>query len=169
MNIRSATIDDAPEIAQIHVSSWQAAYKGLMPDDFLANLSVENRTRGWCATVERGEETVLVVEDDDEICGFASCDKTRDEDLDPSVVGEILTIYLDPSSYGKGYGKLLMEQTLAVLREQGFREVMLWVLDGNERAIRFYEGCGFAPDGQVKTETIGDGVEVRELRYRMLI
>lgn len=167
MNIRNATINDASAIARVHVASWQAAYKGLMPDDFLASLSVENRTRGWHAVFKDGDQSVFVAEENARICGFASCSKTREQDLDPSKVGEIQAIYLESSSWGKRYGKALMNRSLTTLREQGFCEVMLWVLDSNGRAIRFYEGCGFAPDGQVKTETIGDGVEVKELRYSM--
>lgn len=169
MNVRSATIEDAAAIAQIHVAAWQAAYKGLLPDDLLANLSVENRERYWHSTLEQGAMPIFVAEDDGAVCGFASCGPTRDDDLDAQTMAELQTLYLTPDMIGKGYGKALMVRVIETLREQGFAEVMLWALDGNARAIRFYEGGGFVADGQVKTETVTETVELHELRYRMKI
>ncbi|MEZ4734027.1 MAG: GNAT family N-acetyltransferase [Caldilineaceae bacterium] len=71
-----------------------------------------------------------------------------------------------PTCWGKGYGAALMTSALQSLQEQGYRIVTLWVLDGNQRAIRFYEAAGFAADGQTQEEILPGGVTVRELRYR---
>jgi hypothetical protein len=42
---------------------------------------------------------------------------------------------------------------------------VLWVLAGNERAIRFYERNGWIADGATQTETL-HGAEVNEVLYR---
>ena len=39
--IRPATEADARTIAEIHVAGWVAAYRGMVPDELLASLSVD--------------------------------------------------------------------------------------------------------------------------------
>ena len=39
-----------------------------------------------------------------------------------------------------------MDAALEQLR--GYRQICLWVLKDNKRAIRFYQKCGFSPDGE---------------------
>ena len=45
MQIRRAKLDDAPGIAKVHVESWRTTYKGIIPNDFLNNLSYEAKNR----------------------------------------------------------------------------------------------------------------------------
>jgi ribosomal protein S18 acetylase RimI-like enzyme len=58
---------------------------------------------------------------------------------------------------------------LRCLREDGFDEVILWVLRGNEQAIRFYEAEGFVADGGSKVKRRADGTEMQVVRYRRSI
>jgi GNAT superfamily N-acetyltransferase len=53
--------------------------------------------------------------------------------------------YAMVSERGQGVGRALMEAACAVMRELGADEVMLYVLDGNESALRFYERLGLQP------------------------
>ena len=62
-------------------------------------------------------------------------------------------------------GKALMDSALDVLRQAGFSEATLWVLATNERARRFYEVGGRAPDGAAKQDD-SRGFPITELRYR---
>ena len=48
--IRSATLEDAETIAQIHVASWRESYAALMPAETLQNL----RRRGARETLAGG-------------------------------------------------------------------------------------------------------------------
>jgi hypothetical protein len=58
--IRRATINDARAIAEVHVKSWQVAYRGLLPEDFLQNLSVERREEQWRRALQNPEQVILV-------------------------------------------------------------------------------------------------------------
>lgn len=78
--------------------------------------------------------------------------------------GELYAIYVDPSSWGHGAGRALIESAEASLRESGFPQAILWVLRGNERAERFYRAAGWAQDGE--KEDVFQGATVTELRYR---
>ena len=165
MAIRLATSEDAQQIAAVHVQSWQAAYRGLLPDDFLAALSVERRIRQWQSILSDPENAVPVFEDDSQVVGFVSYGRCRDEDMDDDKVGEIYAIYLLPDRWGKGFGAALMKGGLSRLAKLGYKFVSLWVLTGNERAIRFYEQFGFQPEGKTKVERGPGGIELHEVRY----
>jgi len=52
----------------------------------------------------------------------------------------------------------------AINREHG--AMTLWVVKGNDRACRFYERLGFAPDGAARSNTRFLRTPFDELRYR---
>lgn len=95
--------------------------------------------------------------------GFASFGPSRDEDAAPDT-GELYAIYLAPEAWGKGAGRALLVRAEHELLATGFRAATLWVLEGNDRARRFYEAGGWGPDGRDQELTIG-GVSLLELRY----
>jgi GNAT superfamily N-acetyltransferase len=49
-------------------------------------------------------------------------------------------------SEGKGVGRALLDSVERWARDQGYREVVLDVFAGNQRAIAFYERQGYRPD-----------------------
>ena len=75
-----------------------------------------------------------------------------------------LTQYLDPSAWSRGLGRQLMDSSVEELRRLGYREAVLWVLDSNQRARRFYEIAGWSADGGAK-EDDSRGFVLREVRY----
>lgn len=167
MNVRRAVPLDADKIAEVHVKSWQSAYQGLLPDAYLANLSVERRTRMWRQILADEGVVVFVTTDPDSgIVGFSCLQASRDSDA-PEGVGEITAIYLLPTHWGRGLGRALMSSTLRGARERNYRRVTLWVLDSNVRARRFYENAGFVKDGAEKTETLPGSILLQEVRYGM--
>lgn len=170
MEVRRAQVDDAHAIAAVHVRTWQAAYRGQVPDAILDGLSVEQRTRSWSQIIARSMPPAagaFVLEDDGEVCGFVHIAPSRDEDAGEEA-GELTAIYVAPEFWGSGGGALLMECALAGLREAGCSEATLWVLDANVRARRFYESRGWTPDGAVKVDQ-REGFELHEVRYRCVL
>ena len=161
--VRRAVTDDAAAIADIHVRSWQAAYRGLMPDELLDGLSVADREEMWREEAQaRGESGVLfVAEHEGAIAGFcALAEPSRDEDAGPEVA-EVGAIYIDPDVWRVGVGRALMETALTHLQAGGWREATLWVLAGNEPALNFYARFGFAPDGFEKLYERGGTTGIR--------
>jgi len=166
--IRPARSGDEPGIARVHVASWQDAYRGHMPADYLAALDVDQRADAWrqrLPAVRQSRGDILVAESGPDIVGFVHYGPSRDEDADPGRTGEIGAIYLRPESIGLGIGRLLMEGAVAGLTGLGYADATLWVLDANPRARRFYERAGWAPDGTVLTDD-SRGFAIREVRYR---
>lgn len=149
----------------MHVRTWQHAYQGQLPADFLHSLSIEKRVQSWQEhlSTSANNATVWVAEENNTIIGFCGVGPSRDEDAHPTT-GELYTIYIDPNEMGKGVGSRLMAEGLKTLKEQGFIEATLWVLETNQKARRFYESRGWFPDGATKTEP-RDGFQLNEMRY----
>lgn len=169
MIIRTATREDAAAIAAVHVRSWQVAYRGLLPDALLQNLSVERRTRWWGEgwwTRDPEHRQLLVAEAGGAILGFAALGPSRGEDA-TAASGEVYAIYVDPDAWGRGIGRRLMERASDNLSSAGFADATLWVLESNQRARRFYEVGGWQTDGGRRTERLQEGgVDALEVRYR---
>ena len=138
----------------MHVATWQAAYTHIFSGEALAGLSIADRAemhRRW---------PPLVAERDGEIVGFVSVGPSRDDDAD----GELYAIYVHPDHWDRGVGRALIEAGEERLRELGHRRVVLWVLEDNPRARRFYEAAGWSTDGTTRPIEIA-GTEVPEIRY----
>ena len=166
MIIREPSKNDVRGLAEVHVRSWQAAYKGQVPNDFLDNLSVERREKDWHQLLRSPSNKVLVAEADQRIVAFSSFGPVRGEGLDKNAVGEVYAIYALEEFWDRGIGRRLMEASLATLREMNCSTVKVWVLDTNQRAISFYQKFGFAAEDVQKVGARG-GVELREIRYSL--
>lgn len=165
--IRTATIEDANQIATVHVSSWRTTYAGQMPQSLLDGLSVPRREAQWRTVFHDSRHHILVAEDGGKIVGFSSFGPSRDNDSSSSV-GELYAIYLIEDAKGRGIGTALWERTCDFIKQLGYSEVTLWVLDTNSRARNFYDKVGFTLDGAAKREDIG-GAEISEVRYRLRV
>jgi GNAT superfamily N-acetyltransferase len=153
--IRLGTPADAEGVARVHVETWQAAYAHALPREQLEALSLEEaveRSRRWPPT--------FVAEHDGEILGFVSVGSSRDAGTD----GELFAIYVHPQHWGTGTGRALIQAGEDELRRLGHHDVVLWVLDDNPRARRFYELAGWLPDGAAREIHIF-GFDVAEVRY----
>jgi len=181
VRIRRARPDDALAIATVYVRSWQGAYPGLIPQSYLDSLRAADRVGTWKDTLDASAwpQTGVIVllgpgghdgAEEGPITGFVSFSPARDDvghlvsAATDGRVSEILTFYLDPSVFGSGGADLLMSAALVALRGAHFRVAVLWVLGTNARARRFYERCGWRPDGTSKLHDWGAFVAT-DLRY----
>ncbi|MGH9016393.1 MAG: GNAT family N-acetyltransferase [Acidimicrobiales bacterium] len=164
VRVRPARPDDAAAVAVVHVRSWQAAYRGLMPDDYLDGLRSEDRQGRYTFGLSDPDAPATVVAEVDGIIrGFATTGPARDDDAGDQ--GELFGFYVDPDVWGQGIGRLLMARARDRLVGRGWRSALLWVLVGNSRAERFYAADGWVADGEKRTDEVW-GVIVEETRYR---
>jgi hypothetical protein len=70
MIIRDAELRDARGIAEVHVRSWQAAYAGIVPDEDLAQLSVDEREQFWAQILSKGVCATFVLVNRDLVVGW---------------------------------------------------------------------------------------------------
>lgn len=158
--LRPALADDASAIAALHVRSWQTAYAGIMPADFLAQLSVKEKSDWWRRYLSEKSGRVLVALSGGNVIGFISAGPSRD--ADGAGKFEVYALHVAPDHRGSGIGRQLL-RTADVDAPHG-AEITLWVLAQNERAQRFYRATGFLPDGAQKQIVIG-ATKLTELRF----
>jgi GNAT superfamily N-acetyltransferase len=167
--VRQAVVADADEIGRVHVRAWQAAYEGLMPDDYLASLNPSDRADMWRSALGRGprpQSSRFVVEMSGNVVGFAIVGPIGGDQS--AAAGELHAINLDPTAWGSGAGRTLHAAAVDFLVGAGFRESILWVHPDNARARRFYEREGWVCDDITRVESVL-GVEVPEVRYSRLV
>jgi GNAT superfamily N-acetyltransferase len=153
--IRPGTAADAEGVARVQVETWQAAYAHALPSDQLEAMSIEEASQR-----HRRRPPEFVAERDGEIVGFVGVGASRD----PGTDGELFAIYVHPEHWGSGVGRALIEAGEDELRRLGHKEAVLWVLDDNPRARRFYEIAGWSADGAAREIHIF-GFDVAEVRY----
>ncbi len=166
IQLKRATLDDADAMGRIGALGWQAAYRGIVPDDVLDNITPDARAQRFRQAYQAFPEAMywLVLSDGVE-AGLINAHPCMDDDARDC--GEIGAIYFLPEYCRQGLGSAAMAHALQALREMGFSQAVLWVLEQNSRARRFYEKQGFAADGAARTLHIGR--DLAEVRYRRSI
>lgn len=164
--IRKAEIDDVSDIMRVHVETWRRAYSGLVPDDFLTGmldrLASEERFRFWREQILSSRSQFFVaLAEGREVIGWVQGGSSRDEDCRSA--SEIYAIYILPSHWQQGVGRCLMARIYEEFADCD--ETIVWVLDGNRRAIDFYMKLGYRPDGATKDIKTGSSV-LTEMRMR---
>lgn len=157
--IRPARPEDAAALTGLHLDAWDEAYTGLIPAEVLAarRADPESRARRWRENIATTPHTVLVAEGTGErLLGFAIAGPGRDEPSDGLPERELMALYVRAEVYGTGLGHALLRAAI------GESPASLWVLEGNTRAIRFYERQGFRFDGARKEDPVG--TELRMVR-----
>ncbi|ELP67543.1 N-acetyltransferase family protein [Streptomyces turgidiscabies] len=163
--VREMTFDDCDRVSEIRIRGWQHAYKGLMPQTYLDALSVpEDAERRRTFFVRAGSEVVnLVAEQSGTVIGWACHGPYRDGEIRTDDA-ELYAIYVDAERFGAGIGRALLGEAVRRCAGAGHRRLLLWVVEGNDRARRFYERAGFTADGAEEPFEV-DGVAVPEVRY----
>jgi GNAT superfamily N-acetyltransferase len=171
MTLRPARPGDAAAVADVRIAGWQS-YAGLLD---AAHVTGEDFARGaragaatWLGEVDaRGRHpsgaAMFVQETDGDVDGWVSFGPDRED----AVRGEVWGLYVSPASWGSGIARRLLGAASDSLREQGFTTLVLWCLEGNERALRFYRREGWVLDGGRQTRDLGPAGSAVELRLRL--
>ena len=166
MIIRKVLPEEANEYAALHIACWQSAYRGIISEGYMQNMleDIEKRVERCRQDLTTpGEWEFYCAELDGKMIGRLVLCKSRDDDTRD--VGEVAAIYLLEEYWDKGYGRMMMDYALNRLEVMGFHEVVVWVLEANHRARRFYEKMGFNHDGTAKEIVIDKPlVEIRYMR-----
>jgi ribosomal protein S18 acetylase RimI-like enzyme len=163
LTLRPAQSRDARGVAAVHVGSWQAAYRGLVPEKFLDALDVDERANSYRFGTRGPDETVVwIVAQGENVVGFIAVGRCRDDDHVGA--GEVWALYVAPTRWRSGIGSRLLSKGEELLAQRGFAEATLWVLERNAPARRFYESAGWHYDDKVQTIQVS-GLDVTEVRY----
>ncbi|MEV4705716.1 GNAT family N-acetyltransferase [Actinoplanes sp. NPDC049316] len=158
--LRPAGEHDLAGVGDLHYRSRASAYAGIVSPAALTFGSPAAMGEWWTErwTWERETHRLTVALEDDRLAGFTYLGPSEDDGI-----AELSAIHADPAYVGRGVGRAMMIDALAALTRYGDRAV-LWVLEENARARRFYERGGWVADGESRVEPIGDE-PVHQVRY----
>ncbi len=148
------TDDEIIGKAYVHYKSWQETYGGLVDKDYLNNVTLDKCEKA----AFKWRDNIIVAKDGEKVVGFAGCGECNDPSYPNH--GEIFGLYVLREYQGKKIGFELMNA--AARKLETFPKIALWVLQGNEKAISFYEKYGFRFDGNA--QEIQMGTAAKELR-----
>ena len=139
-----------PDISAAHVAAWQKAFRGILSDELLDNIKVEDFEQGWKHNISKKERTNLIwVTENDKAVGFVSFGKSYDKA--GKIQTEIYGIYVHPNHWGKGIGYQLMKNAVSKISvEENSNGVILWVMTKNTASRNFYERFGFFPTNKTR-------------------
>jgi ribosomal protein S18 acetylase RimI-like enzyme len=144
MQIRPAREEDIPAIGRVHVDAWRSTYVGIVPDEFLANLSYskqEERQRQYLAK----PETIFLVADVPGAGSIGFLTGGPERGGDPFYRGELYALYLLQQYRRQGIGRALVRQWATAMRAVGIDSALVWAISANQIAIDFYQRLGARP------------------------
>lgn len=153
--IRKATLEDAEDIANIHVQTWKNTYNDLLHEKDLSNMTYENRKTLWetVLRMQKKEQCTFVIHNDEKIVGFVSGGPERTKRF--HYEAEIYTIYLLADYQKMGLGSRLLHVFAQKMKALDYNSLLVWILKKNPSS-RFYERYEAMPVGEVET-SIGEG------------
>lgn len=161
--IRRATVADAGVIAAVRIDSWRTTYRGIIPDDYLDGMKIEDSAAIWSRILSATSNAanVFVAEVDGEVLGFAAGMTLKEAKL--GFDSELTAIYLESSVQRAGIGRKLVAHVAAALASAGANNMLVWVLADNRPARQFYEMLG--AELLAEQPFSWDGLELQEAGY----
>ena len=163
--IRKAKESDLPRIAEIHAEAWHAAYRDIISNEILARVTPQSRLESWSNWFKDGQHELYVSDQNRETVGFACLSDARPIANPPAGYGELTHLYLDPTALSTGLGHELFVFAEECFRSRHYSGMLLWTLEDNANARRFYERHGMHTDGVTQDEPAWLGEGVYEIRY----
>ena len=162
VTLRFAKPGDAPDMAEVHARSWEAAYKDIIPMEY---IKAKNATRHelYQRIITDENTTQHVIRVDDKTVGIMGFGEPKDDDADDSYY-ELHGIYLHPDYYRKGIGTQAVNFAFDKARRLGKRYMNVWVLTENYNSINFYKKCGFAADGKTRIRDFGKDIDSMRMK-----
>lgn len=165
--IRKAEEKDIHGLAKVHLGSWLTTYRGIVPDAYLDNMKLESWIELWTRLLDPANETVTYVLEnpDGGVSGFINGGKSRETELD--IDAEVYALYLLKEAQGQGHGRGLMKRLTDYFQEEGYRSMLVWVLEDNP-AVHFYKKMGGEFLMQDEIEIAGEPLQELCLEWRSL-
>ncbi len=166
MEIGPADPAQATALRDLHVVTWEQAYRDHVSETWYRERLAAHAARDW-AEIVRSEAArgggVLTAGSEGRIVGLCQYGPTEDREHDPEQVGHIHRLYVHPTRQRTGIGRSLLTEAVDRLRRGGAHTATMWVLETDRGAQAFYERLGWKPDGAAKTHPPTD------LRYQLAL
>jgi GNAT superfamily N-acetyltransferase len=165
--IRKATQSDAAAIARAQLDSWHSSYRGILPDAVLEQLDIARWIDSRRRIADDRGMLQLVAYDltHGDVVGFCDAGPAR---RGAAMAGEIYALYLVQHAKRHGLGSELLDHAISWLRAHDRRSMIIWVLENNHHARKFYEARGGELGGTFQSHVHGFPVLERSYVWRSL-
>lgn len=159
MTVREAVASDRDAIVQVFLDCWRESYVGVLPEAAIHAMTDERAGAMWDRALASEHGTILVADQDNTVYGV-----TRFAAGSEGEPGAVYSLYVSPRARGLGLGTQLLDTAYNTLRAGGAQSVTLWVFAANAPSVAFYQGRGWVPDGETRTQDEFGEPELRLLR-----
>lgn len=153
--IRNATINDIPEVAQLHVDSWNKTYKGIIAQDHLDNMKNNMNKRITRMEEEFDLRKMIVATIDNEIVAFSEYTLTNEFSKDLDIDCELCGLYVKNQYEGTGIGSKMFNYVMNEFIKNNNKMMGLWCVKENTNAINFYKSKGGKQEAEKRFELAG--------------
>jgi len=130
ITIRNAVSGDVPQIAKVHVESWQRSFSGIAPAEFLQNMSVEKREKVFEKRLEENGYRMLVADDEEHgVVGFIDFGRPDFDNF--GYEARIYSFYFLPEFQRRGLGTRLFKACVKKVADDGYTSVCLDTLESS--------------------------------------
>ena len=128
---------DIEQVAKIITEDWKIAYKGIIDDEYLKNLDYKDKEKSIREKYQKQKSIVL--DEEGIVKGYSRFGENRDEEKD---LAELYALYVKADERGKKIGEKLLRKTADILSKRGYKGIVIWCLEKNKNARKFYEKMG---------------------------
>lgn len=141
IKIRDIKKEDIPQVVDIQISGWRAAYKGMIDDEYLENMNVEKKIK--MREKDYNETRFIVADINNEVVGFCRYTDNMEKTTEtPEADCELRALYVKPELKHNGIGNEMFRYVVNEFKYMGKTKMVLWCLKDNALARRFYEKMG---------------------------
>lgn len=139
--IRNVELKDLRAVSEIAVRGWQTAYIGIVDDEYLEGLDIDDKYQKMIKNYK--ENGFIVAEENGKIVGFCRY-KEGNSYIDeyPNIDCEICALYLKPEEKRRGIGKKIVNYVINEFKNNGLKKMIIWCFKDNYPSRAFYEKMG---------------------------
>ena len=165
--IRDANLEDIPEVAKLHVDSWNNTYKGIIEQDYLDSMKKNLDKR-----IERMKEEfhlrkMIVATINDEIVAFSEFILSNEFSKDLDIECELCGLYVKNEYLKSGIGTQLFDYVRNIFIKNHKKKMGLWCVEENNNAINFYQKKGGVVTAKKKFTLAGKEYSEVALEYKL--
>lgn len=165
LSVRNMLESDTEDVAAIHLASWQKAYQHLLPSPYLSKLDLAKLRDNWRVGLEINPDVVrLVALQNKQVVGYSVGLENRFTGLFPEVPAELWAVYVHPDNWQQDIGSRLLRAFSEQISARNWSQFIVWVLEENHSARKFYEKNGGLIQPQQRISLYG-GEEFNEVSY----
>ena len=163
-NFHKATTSDWHSLQQIALKTFKATYEHLnTPENFRLYVDKAFSKAQLLNELNNPLSSYYFLQKGDENIGYIKLNEaaaqTELQELDSL---ELERIYVIQTEQGNGYGKILLQKAIEILKNKGKKSLWLGVWQENPKAIAFYKSQGFEKFGE-HPFVLGDDHQVDDL------